>query len=92
MEGLIIGGNFAFQNWLGLMIKRPQKQLQIASTNSPWAYIQEGLLLEGFLHLRFGGLIFGRAFFFRGGGGGVGLLLEFYGSFLKPIAPIGDLW
>ena len=34
-----------------------------ASTNSPWAYIREGLLSEGFLRLRFGGLIFGRAYY-----------------------------
>ena len=51
-----------FQNGLDLTIKT-------ASTNSPWAYIQEGLLLEGYSHLRFGGLIFGRAYFFLGGGG-----------------------
>ena len=52
MEGLIIGRNFAFQNGLGLTIKT-------ASTNSPWAYIREGLLSEGFVRLRFGGLFFG---------------------------------
>ena len=64
MEGLIIGRNFAFQNGLGLTIKT-------ASTNSPWAYIREGLLSEGYLCLRFGGLICRRAyFFFLGGGGG----------------------
>ena len=51
-----------FQNGLDLTIK-------IASTNSSWAYIQEGLLSEGYLRLRFGGLIFGRACFFLGGGG-----------------------
>ena len=34
-------------------------------------------MLEGFLHLRFGGLIFGRPFFSGRGGGG--LLSEFYG-------------
>ena len=33
------------------------------STNSPLAYIQEGLLSEGYLCLRFRGLIFGRAYF-----------------------------
>ena len=66
-EGLIIGGNFASQNGLDLTIKT-------ASTNSPWAYIQEGLLLEGYLHLRFGGLIFGRAYFWGG------LLSEFCGT------------
>ena len=53
--------------------KNSRKQLKTASTNSPWAYIPEGLLLEGFLGLRFGGLIFGT------GGGEGGLLLEFYG-------------
>ena len=62
----------------------------MTTTNSPWAYIWEGLLLEGFLRLRFGGLIFGRAYyyyyfiylfiFFWGGGGG--LLSEFYGILL----------
>ena len=41
MEGLIIGGNFAFQNGLDLTIKT-------ASTDSPWAYIQEGLLSESY--------------------------------------------
>ena len=62
-EGLIIAGNFAFQNGLDLTIKT-------ASTNSPWASIREGLLSVGYLRLRFGGLIFGRAYFFffvRGG-------------------------
>ena len=59
-----------------------------ASNNSVWAYIWEGLLSEGFLRLRFGGLIFGRAyfllllllfffFFFLGGGG---LIIGFYGA------------
>ena len=50
--------------------------------NSRWAYIRERLLSEGYLRLRFEGLIFGRAyyyFFFLGGGGrGGGLLSEFY--------------
>ena len=63
MEGLIIGGNFAFQNGLDLTMKT-------ASTNSPWAYIREGLLSEGYLRLRFGGLIFGRTYFGGGEGGG----------------------
>ena len=54
MEELIIGGNSAFQNGLGLTIKT-------TNSNSPWSYIQEGLLSEGCLHLRFGELIFGRA-------------------------------
>ena len=65
-EGLIIGGNFAFQNGLDLTMKT-------ARTNSPWAYNREGLSSEGYLHLRFRGLIFGRAYF------GGGLLSEFYG-------------
>ena len=54
--GLIIGGNFAFQNGLDLTIKT-------ANSYSPWAYIREGLLSEGFLRLRFGELIFRRAYF-----------------------------
>ena len=69
---LIFGGayywkEFCVSKWVGLDNKT-------ASTNSPWAYICEGLSSEGFLHLRFGGLIFGRAyftfFFLEGGGGG----------------------
>ena len=61
-EGLIIGGNFAFQNGLDLTIKT-------ASSNSPWAYIWEGLLSEGYLRLRFGGggLFSGGFIFLRGG-------------------------
>ena len=47
MEGIL-----RFKNGLGLTIK----QLH-CSTNSQWAYIWEGLLLEGVLRLRFGGLI-----------------------------------
>ena len=39
------------------------KQLKTANPNSPWAYIREGLLSEGYLRLRFRGLIFGRAYF-----------------------------
>ena len=73
MEGLIIGGNFAFENGLGLIKKTP-------NSNSPWAYIREDLLSEGYLRLRFGGLIFRRAyyffffFFFLGGGLIIGVL------------------
>ena len=44
------------------------------NSNSPWAFIREGLLSEGYLHLRFGGLIFGRAYFFFGGGVIFGIL------------------
>ena len=62
-EGLIIGGHFAFQNGLDLTMKT-------ASTNGPWAYIREGLLSEGYLRPRFGGLVLG---------GGGDLLSEFYG-------------
>ena len=66
-EGLITGGNLAFENGSGLTIK-------IANCNSPWAYIQEGLLSEGYLRLIFWGLIFGRAYFWEG------ILSEFYGT------------
>ena len=57
--------------------------MKTASINSPWAYIREGLLSEGDLRLRFGGLILGRAYFlffiyfFMGVGG---LLSKFYGN------------
>ena len=69
-EGLIIGRNFAFQNGFGLTIKTAQhtaitnslKQLKTVSTNSPWAYIREGLFSEG--------LVFFLCFLGGGGGGG----------------------
>ena len=94
MEGLAYyWKEFFISKWVGLDNKNSVKhhensikQLKTASTNSPWAYIQEGLLSEGFLHLRFGRLIFVSAYFiyfiilllyFFGGGGG--LLSEFYG-------------
>ena len=57
-ETLFIGRNFAFQNGLGLTIKT-------ASTNSPWVYIREGLLYKGFVRVSFGGLIFGRAYYWN---------------------------
>ena len=68
---LIFGGayywnEFCVLKWFGLDNKT-------ASTNSLWAYIWEGLLSEGFLRLRFGGVILGRAYFREG------LLSEFYG-------------
>ena len=50
-EGLIIGGNFAFQNGLNLAMKT-------ASINCLWAYLRQGLLSKGYLRLRCGGLIF----------------------------------
>ena len=59
-----------FQNGFGLTVKT-------VSSNSPWAYIREGLLSEGYLRLRFGGLIFGRAYSWEG------LLSEFYGIYNK---------
>ena len=66
-EGFIIGGNFAFQNGLDLTIKTANFII-----NSPWAYIREGSLSQGYLRLRFGGLIFGKAYFWEG------LLSAFY--------------
>ena len=68
-EGLIFGEacyrkEFCVSKWVWFVNK---------NSNSPWAYIREGLLSEGYLCLRFGGLIFGRAYFWEG------LLSEFYG-------------
>ena len=72
LERLTIGGSFAFQNLLGLTITT-------ANSNSPWAYIREGLLPKGYLHLRFGGLISGKAYYYcyfsLGGGGGVMVII-----------------
>ena len=39
------------------------KQLKTSNPNSAWACIREGLLSEGHLRLRFGGLVFGRAYY-----------------------------
>ena len=82
-EELVIRRNFVFQNGIGLGNKNSLKhyenslkQLKTANTNSPWAYIREGVLLEGFLHLRFEGLILWRAYFWGY------LLSEFYGTLL----------
>ena len=45
------------------------EELKTTSTNSPSAYIREGLLLsKGFLRLRFGGLFLGGLLFWGGGG------------------------
>ena len=64
---LIFGGayywkEFCVSKWVGLDNKNSVNhhenslnQLKTASTNSPWTYIREGLLSEGFLRLRFGG-------------------------------------
>ena len=61
---------FCVSKWVGLdnknsliHCKNSLKQLKTANANSPWAYIREGSLSEGFLRLRFRGLIFGRAYF-----------------------------
>ena len=60
LEGLVIGWNFAFQNGFGSSIttakntKIAAQNCSPANSNSPWAYIQEGLLSEGYLCLRFG--------------------------------------
>ena len=73
---LILGGayylkEFCVSNWVELdntntltHYENSLKQLKTAGTNSPWAYIREGLLSEGFFHLSFGVI-----FFFFGGGG-----------------------
>ena len=68
---------FGVSKWVGLENKNSLKhyenslkQLKIASTNSPWSYIREGLLSEGFLR---------RAFFWGGGLGVGGGLSEFCG-------------
>ena len=86
---LIFGGayywkEFCVSKLLGLNNKNSLKdyenslkQLKTASTNSPWAYIREGLLWEGYLRLRFRGLIYGNAYYFLFGGGGGGYYRNF---------------
>ena len=63
-----------------------QKQLKTADSNSPCAYIREGLLSEGYLRLRFGGLICWRAYFWRI------LLSEFYGISVISSSPLKARW
>ena len=65
MEGIGLGNKNSIRHYENRL-----KQLKTDSTNTPWAYIHEGLLSEGFLHLRYGALIFRRAFFCEGWGGG----------------------
>ena len=75
--GLIFGGayywrEFCVSKWVGLDNKNSLKyndssleRLKTANPNSPWAYIREGLLSEGYLRLRFGGLFSGGLIFER---------------------------
>ena len=76
-EGLIYGGQFAFQNqdWARLIVESKFNVFALFyfafesnfPSTSPWrAYIWRGNLTEGFLHYRFGGLIFGEAYTWRG--------------------------
>ena len=58
---LICGGAYY---WRGFCVL---KWVGLDNKNSPWAYIREGLLSEGYLRLRFRGLII--IVFFLGGGG-----------------------
>ena len=81
---LIFGGaccwnrkEFCVSKWVGLDHKNSLKhyesslkQLKTAKSNSPWVYIREGLLWEGFLR--------------RGGGGGGGLI--FCGAYYRNFA------
>ena len=53
---------FYVSKWVGLDNQNSLKYCE----NSPWDYIREGLLSEGFLGLRFGGFIFERAYIFGG--------------------------
>ena len=87
-EGALYSKEFCVTKWVGLDNKNSlntRKQPKTASTNSPWVYIREGLLSEGFLRLRFGGAYFWDGLFFFGGGGwGGGVVLsEFYGMTTK---------
>ena len=62
-EGLIIGGNFTFQNGLDLTVKtayyNKNNKPYTADLNSPWAYIREGLFSEGFIFFLGGGAYYG---------------------------------
>ena len=76
LERLVIGRNFAFQNAFGLAVKTAKNTNNNENSLKQLLFGGRGcLLLEGYLHLRFGGLIY---YFFGGGGGVGGLLSEFY--------------
>ena len=51
-------------------IAKTAQNSKTANIHSPWAYIREGLLSEGYFRLRFWGLFREVLFFFGGGGGG----------------------
>ena len=78
---------FCVLQWVGLDNKNyPKhyenslKQLQTASTVHGLHDIRESLLSEGLLHLRSGGFIFGRAYFWGS------LLSKFYGIFIYKLS------
>ena len=69
-ERLTIGGNFAFQNGLGLTIKT-------ASTDSPWAVYTGGPIIGRIFASEIWGAYFREGLFL-----GEGLLSEFYSMYL----------
>ena len=91
MEGLIFGRDLSAEGNLRFRLDRASlivgRKFTIFSlfyvvfegnlpSTSPWgSYIWRGDLTEGFLRNRFGGLIFGGAYTWRG------LFSEFYGNF-----------
>ena len=84
LEGLIYGGNLPFKiDWASLIVGRKFTLFALfyfvfegnfPSTSPQGAYIWRGDLTEGFLRYRFGGLVFGGAYTWRG------LFSEFYGN------------
>ena len=85
-EGLNYGAKFAFQTWKASLIVGSKFIVfslfyvvfegSFPSTSPLGGYIWRGDLTEGFLRYRFGGLIFGGAYTWRG------LFSEFYGSLI----------
>ena len=73
-EIAVVGGKFTFFALFYFVFKG-----NFPSTSSRGAYIWRGDLTEGFLRYRFGGLIFGGAYTWRG------LFSEFYGNLSKRI-------
>ena len=86
-----IGGEAYFRRelcaskWVSLDSKNSSKHsgnsLKQLTLTCPWAHILEGLIIEWYLQMRYGGIIFGRG----GGGGGVGRIMEFYGILLSGV-------
>ena len=61
-EGACYWKEFCVSKWVGFCNKNSLKHYENSVKELVWAYIQVDILSEGFLRVRFEGLIFGRAY------------------------------